>query len=249
MNLKLLLIVCSLATVFASCSHVYEPALYHQDISYQPKPASFDSVKSATYLSGGLNIYTNYAGNDGLTSAEFNLSRAYVFNNFNLSYGAFGVAGDYQNGTIQSGQPNYFTQKSFGAVGGRASANLFARSVNTDFRYLGVEIAYSHEFGSYSDFRRSVIPQQNYYVDPSDELVTIGVTSEVLWKSRQFEHSFRIFLGATLGNHTPVSPNNGPLIEPFNNFFPKFSYFVKFKNYFITAELGGGLFLRFGYKF
>ena len=40
--------------LFASCSHVYTPALYHADIVYQPKPASFDTVKSATYISAAL---------------------------------------------------------------------------------------------------------------------------------------------------------------------------------------------------
>src|ERR1700688_4457154 len=136
MNIKTLLILFFIAIIFTSCSHVYEPALYHQDIVYQPKPTSFDTAKTANYISAGLNAYTNSQLSDFLVSGQFNLSRGYVFDNFNLAYGAFGVFGDYQNGAISKGDPNYFTDKFFGAVGGRASANLFVTSGRADIRYL-----------------------------------------------------------------------------------------------------------------
>src|ERR1700761_5690814 len=101
MKSKHLLIFSIAAILFSSCSKDYAPALYHQDIAYQPKPASFDSVKSATYASGGINMYTNPNVSDMLVSGQFNLSRGYVFNGFNVAYGAFGVLGDYENSTIQ----------------------------------------------------------------------------------------------------------------------------------------------------
>ena len=101
-NLLVLLIV----LLFTSCSHVYTPALYHSDIVYQPKPASFDSVKSVTYVSAGLGANTSIDGEDFLTRGEIDISRGHVFNGFNLSYGAFGVAGNYNNGRTSNSATN-----------------------------------------------------------------------------------------------------------------------------------------------
>jgi hypothetical protein len=263
MNFKALIPFCCLAVVFVSCSHVYEPALYHQDIAYQPKPMSIDSAKSATYISVGLNNYTNSNSNDFLESLQINVSRGYVFKHFNLAYGAFGVAGDYQNSAIDAGKPNYFTDKFFGAFGARASANAFVTTATTDFRYIGVEMAYSHEFGSYSDFRQYLNTQPGYYVDTRNDLFTVGLSTEVIYRStgkHHVVHGFRGFFGTTLGynnlnseyyNNPNVTKNITPILtlSPIGNFFPKFSYFIKIKSFFGTAEIGNDFFLRFGYCF
>jgi hypothetical protein len=255
MHLKPLLFLCCAALFFSSCSKVYSPALYHQDIAYQPKPASFDSVKSASYVSAGINTYTANNLNDLLVSSQVNLSRGYVFNNFNLAYGAFGVFGDYSNGTIAKGDPNYFSDKFFGAVGGRMSMNMFVNSGRTDFRFIGFEAAYSHEFGSFANFRQSVKSDPGYYVDPRTDLLTIGLSTEVLFhnvKDSGFQHGIRGFFGTTLG-HNDLDDNyyttNTSESKFFRNFFPKASYFIKFKNYFGTFEAGENIFVRFGLKF
>ena len=204
MKHKYLLFLLLFSTILASCSHVYTPALYHQDIAYQPKPASFDSVKSRTYISAGLggNSNTNY--DDFLISGQFNLSQGHVFDNFNIAYGGFAVFGDYENGSNDKTQPNYFSDKYFGAVGGRFSANLFVKSERTDFRFLGVEMAYSHEYGAYANFRQSVNNNLlGYYVDPRTNLFTVGLTTEVIFHSlnnTDIEHGIRGFIGTTLGH-------------------------------------------------
>eukprot|EP01037_Dinobryon_pediforme_P016259 gene16259-16438_t len=145
------------------------------DIAYQPKPASFDTVKIANYVSGGFNAYSNTHLNDFLVSGQFNLSQGYVFKNFNLAYGAFG---------------------------GRFSANAFVSSGRTDFRFIGIEMAYSHEFGSYADYRQYLNTQPGTFVDPRTNLFTIGLTTEVYFHNRNdsgFQHGIRGFLGTTLG--------------------------------------------------
>ena len=256
MNLKNIYLLLLLPLVFASCARVYTPALYHQDIAYQPKPASFDSLKSATYISGGLNAYSNINFTDFLTSGQLNISRGHVFDNFNIAYGAFGVFGDYQNGAISKGQTNYFSDKYFGAIGGRFSANLFIKSDRADFRFLGVEMAYSHEYGSYANFRQSLNNNlEGYYVDPRTNLFTIGLTTEVIFHSlnnSDLEHGIRGFIGTTLGRDDLNDTYYGDQTatdKMFRRFFPKASYFIKFKNYFGTVEVGEGFMLRFGYKF
>lgn len=255
MRLKLLLVLCFPLLLLNACSHVYAPALYHQDIAYQPKPTSFDTKKTATYISAGLNNYASVNYSDFLTSGQVNLSVGHAFDNFNVAYGAFGVLGDYQYSGSKS-DINYFNDKFFGAVGGRFSANAFVTSGNADIRFIGVEMAYSHEFGDYASYRQELIRRGGYFVDPRTDLYTIGLTTEVIFHSRNnigFQHGIRGFLGTTLG-HNDLNDtyyyNDQTLGDKFfRNFFPKASYFITFKNYFGTAEIGNNLFIRFGYKF
>jgi len=252
---KIVLAVCIATVILTSCSKVYTPALYHQDIAYQPKPASFDTAKSATYLSGGINFYSNPNLADLVISSQFNLSRGYVFDHFNLAYGAFGVLGDYENGAINTGQPNYFSDKFFGAVGGRASVNAYVNSGRIDFRYIGMEVAYSHEFGDYANFRNAVNGQPDFFADTRTDLFSIGLTTEVIFHNVDnvgFQHGIRGFLGTTLGYNQlddTYYVNETSSARLFRNIFPKASYFIKFKHYFGTFEVGSNIFLRFGLRF
>lgn len=255
MNAKTLWLLCCVCAAFASCSHVYSPALYHQDIAYQPKPTSFDKEKSASYISAGLNAYTNTNLNDGIVSGQLNLSRGHVFNNFNVAYGAFGVLGDYQNGSSDTKSASYFSDKFFGAVGGRASANFFVHEGRADIRFIGIEAAYSHEFGDYAPYRQKLQNIGGYFVDPRVDLFTVGLTTEVIFHNRNdddFQHGIRGFLGTTLGHNNlddTYYNNETATTKMFRHIFPKASYFIKFKDYFGTLEVGSAVFARFGYKF
>ena len=255
MNLKQLLTLIAAPILFASCSHIYEPALYHQDIAYLPKPASFDTSKTATYLSGAFNANANTNFNDFLTSGQVNLSQGYDLKNFNLAYGAFGVLGDYQSDQANRNAANYFNNKFFGAVGGRFSANAYVNLGRTDFRFMGVEMAYSHEFGSYANYRQFLNTQPGYRVDPRTDLFSVGLTSEVIFhnvNNVNIEHGFRGFLGTTTG-YNPLSVNYYPGTtipeKNFRNLFVKLTYFVKFKKYFGSIDGGTDFFIRFGRVF
>jgi len=256
MKIRNIFLFSCIAVLFASCSQVYSPALYHHDIAYQPKPTSFDTVKTANYVSAAFGAYPSEDYNNTLVSGQINLSQGYVFNNFNLAYGAFGVFGDYQNGTGDKTKPSYFTDKFFGAVGGRMSANFFTTSDNVDFRFIGMEAAYSHEFGSYADYRKSVLnySQSNVYVDPRTDLFTVGLTTEVIFHNRDntLTHGIRGFLGTTLGHNQlddTYYSGDTPQEKFFLHIFPEASYFIKYKNYFGTAEIGNQFFFRFGLAF
>ena len=255
MKIKLPIVIVSALVLLSSCSRVYTPALYHQDIAYLPKPASFDKESTANYVSAGLNMHSNSSLSDVVVSGQLNLSRAHTFNNFNVAYGAFGSLGDYQNGSDDKSQPNYFKSKFFGAVGGRFSANAFVNNGNVDFRFIGVEAAYSHEFGDYASFRRSVVGQPDVNVDPRTNLFSMGLTTEVLFHSQNntdFQHGIRGFLGTTFG-YNPINDSfysdDTATERMFRNIYPKASYFIKFKDYFGTIEVGSAVFLRAGLKF
>lgn len=235
---------------------MYAPALFHQDIAYQPKPMSSDTAKTANYLSCGLNYYTDPTWQDMLVSAQFNLSRGHTFNNVNIAYGVFGVMGDFDKGSSSGDLPaEKFTDKFFAAVGARASANLFTTYERMDFRYLGIEAAYSDELGDYADFRKSVSNVPGYHIDPRTQLVTIGLTSEVIFHNQNninIQNGIRFFIGRTLGSdefnqehlqHTDLEP------RVFNTFFPKMAYYLKVKNFIGTIEAGKQIFIRAGVSF
>jgi len=248
-----ILLLCAVTTLLASCSTLYQPALYHQDIAYQPKPVSFDTVKSATYISAAYeaNLSTDYS--DLIQSGQFNISRGHVFDGFNIAYGAFGSLGDYEHDGTTGG--NNFGYKNFGALGARASANLFTNNDDTEFRFIGMEMAYSHEFGDYADLRKNLYAQGGYYIDPRTDLFTVGLTSEVIFKDRRnpfIQHGFRLFLGTTLGNNPLDQSLYAGDIAPeklLHYIFPKISYYIKFKKFFGTFEGGNQFFVRFGYAF
>lgn len=256
-KINLLFITCCVAISLSSCSHVYTPALYHEDIAYQPKPTSFDTSKSLTYITGGIGVNSSNNFSDDKISGELDISRGHAFKNVNLSYGAFGVYGDYANSAIQKDEANYFTDKFYGAVGGRASVNLFATSGKTDFRFIGVEAAYSHEFGAYPDYRKFLNDQHNpdYYIDTRTNLFTIGLSSEVIFhkdNDKTFQQGIRGFIGGTTG-HNPLNDTyyneDSNRDQFFHNVTLRASYFITFKNFIGIGEVGDGISVRFGYKF
>ncbi|MFI5138720.1 MAG: hypothetical protein ACHQIM_12910 [Sphingobacteriales bacterium] len=254
MKNKIILLLSLASLIFASCSNVYTPALYHQDIVYQPKPASFDTVKAVNYFSAGINVNTNNNGNDLLFGGQFNLSRGYVFNNFNLAFGAFGFFGDYQNSEIQKSDANYFSDKFVGAVGGRASADVFITSGKTDIRIIGVEAAYSHEYGDYANFRQNINTQHQYYTDPRTDLFSLGLTSEVIFHSRyhNIENGIRGFVGTTFGYNEldyTYYKTQTTADSRYRRIFGKLSYFIKLNKYFASIETGENIFLRVGLTF
>jgi hypothetical protein len=182
MKHRILLTLLGVGLLATSCSTLYSPALYQNDIAYQPKPASFDKEVSATYISAGLDAHSSKSYNDFIVSGQLNLSQGYVFNNFNFAYGGFASFGNYQSGgSVNSSDPNYFRDKYFGAVGGRASINAFVNNDRADFRFIGVETAFSHEFGDYAAYRNRTQNVAGYYIDPRVDLFTIGLTTEVIF--------------------------------------------------------------------
>lgn len=254
----LLILLFAIPAIFSGCSnHVYAPALYHQDIAYMPKPASFDKQKVANYASAGVSIGSDPTYSNSLISGQFNYSQGYVFNNANFAWGAFGVAGNYENSSDNNNDKTKdFTDKFFGAVGGRISGNLFTQFERTDFRFIGFELAYSHEFGSYADFRKQVYPNATYIVDPRTDIVTLGLTTEVVFHNQNdptIVHGIRGFLGSTFGQNILNDPRYTDDTEfnarLFRSLIPRASYFINIKNFFGVAEIGQGFTIRAGVKF
>jgi hypothetical protein len=242
----------ALLGVLSSCSdHVYGPALHKSDISYMPKPMSTDSVKSATYASGAVVLDFSNNLHDQLTSGQFNISHANTFKNFNLAFGGFTSLGNYANDDLKVGDPNYFKNKFFGAVGGRLSGNFFINNDGrTDIRIIGFEAAYSHEFGDYVAFRKSVTGQPNYYTDTRTDLFTGGLTSEVIFHGRHdTQMGFRLFVGETFGNDNIYNNTKNDYVTYNAPTYVSFAYFMQMKQYFFVVDGGTYVQFRFGVRF
>ncbi|HTI57447.1 hypothetical protein [Mucilaginibacter sp.] len=256
MKLKLLVILVCPAVIYSSCSnHVYAPALYHQDIAYMPKPASFSKEKIANYASAGLNVYSDPTYINSQVSAQLNYSQGFKSDNANFAWGVFGVAGNYERSS-DSNEPNPdFKDKFFGAYGARLSANLLAKYDNLDWRYLGFEAAYSHEFGAYADFRKQVVNNADYVVDARTDLFTIGLTTEFVFHGQDPEivHGLRGFLGTSFGKNILNDPRYDSDTDfntrLFRSLVPRASYFINVKRFFAVAEVGNAFFIRAGVKF
>jgi hypothetical protein len=252
-----------ISIVLVSCGvqgpkiNLYGPAMYTKDIAYQPKPMSSDSVHHATYAS--LTYFSGNAGNDkngndNITSGRFDIGQGYTLDNFNLSYNAFGEVGGYQNQTnTDQTQPHYFGTKYYQSLGGRVSANAYISTGNVDVRFIGIEMAYSKEFGEYSAYRNALNGQPNYFVNTGTNLFTVGGTSEVIWHMRgsPIQMGLRLFIGKTVGDYSYRNPNElNQLYYPQSQTL-SLAYFMQVKNFFFVGEAmapdGGSL--RVGFKF
>jgi hypothetical protein len=233
--------------LFQSCTeHIFEPALYQNDIVYQPKPSSLDIKKSSFYISGAYGQSTTSNISLSTNIGELEISRAHVFKVFNLSYGLYGLIGSEVNGdskidSLVAVNPFIFKSKSFSALGARLSMNLLYTHNRMDFRYLGFEVAYSHEMGDYLAYRKQVYPLPGYYSSTLNNLVTLGGTTEIVFspeKSFITQYSFRLFIGQTFGKFSSLNdPNAIALPHPDPQI--RISCFLQSRQLFLGLDLKG----------
>jgi len=253
-----------LVTALSSCFsdrqiNQYGPAYFRNDIAYQPKPIASDSSHHATYISGAYVSGTgsNYDNSsDNIIAGELNIGQGYTFSNFSLAYGAFGSIGSYTNNSNNDQtQANYFHSKSFAELGGRFSANAFITAGRVDIRFIGIEAAYSHEFGDYAQYRRDVTGQTDIYTNTRTQLFTLGGTSEVVIHLRNngMRFGFRLFIGNSFGDNSYKNLNNTVGNQYYyypSNTAVSLAYFMQVKQFVFVAETNGsGFQLRTGFAF
>lgn len=202
---------------FGCSKHYYSPALYKNDIAYQFKPMSSDSLKSANYLTA--TIYTGIGDTkDNMTYGRLSFNRSNTYKNFNIAYGGYGVFGDYKNYDLNDIDAGYFKNKYLSALGLRFSADTYYTEGNADIREIGIELAYSKEFGQYKEFRASGKDQPYIYTDARTSVLTAGVTNEIIWhnkNNRSTQYGYRFYLGTVIGNHDFINNN-----DPINTYSP-----------------------------
>jgi len=249
--------LCIIPLLFCACNdHIYAPALYKSDIAYQYKPMSSDSLKNANYVSGAISIGNGVSPEDKLVIGHASFSRANTFQNFNIAYGGYGFLGNYQNLTIASTDPNYFTNKYFSGVGLRFSGNVYTPSGRADLRLLGIEASYSKEFGAYAAFRQYAQSQPGFYTNANTSLLTAGITSEIIWRQKNdsnAQYGYRLFVGSVFGNQNLYNSNDPNGYSPYNDnsdFCISGAFFVNVTRVHFVVEYQNfsTLTLGFGYR-
>jgi hypothetical protein len=254
---KIAALLCSVVFLLSSCyvhkgpvTSLNGPAFYNNDISYQPKPISADSIHHATYLSATIIQGEAANASDDITAGQLNIGMAYTLKHFNIAYGAFGAAGSFHNGTVPDTQAYFFKNKFARLVGGRASVNYYFTSGRVDIRVIGLELAYSHEFGDYADFRKEVNGQPYYITNTRTNLFTWGGSSEVDWYGQDptFQFGFRLFIGQTNPGFKNFNDYNYSNQNP--RLAGSLAYFMQIKDVFMVAEITGwGGHFTLGYRF
>lgn len=226
-------------SLLSSClSAYYTPVMQGVDAVYQPKPMQSDSVKSNTYLKAVL----GYGGADNLNDSqqffELSYSKAYAFNKFNFSYGMSACFGDYHNGFLDPSDVHYFTSKGFSVVGLSTTANFVSVSGRTEYRFPGIALSMSKEFGHFAKFRKEIVSEPSFYTNPNTFLVSVAGTAEIIWhhkKNIQNQYGICLLLGRTLANNRMIGFEES-IYAPEKSFIFSMNYFLKFDQLSIILE-------------
>jgi hypothetical protein len=225
---------------------------------------SSDEKKAATYISAGFDQNkgaTDFTFNDEINMGVLNINRSHTFQNFNLSYGGYGFIGNYNNKSTQPGPVDnsqqvgsaYFTSKAFSGFGLNASADYFTSTGRADWRCIGVELAYNKESGDYLNYRQTASAQPNIFTDHNSEILTAGISSEVIFhgSNQDFQYGFKLCLGSALGNHLYTNTSNTNTLGSFNASSPELtlSIYAQLHKYFLVLDAGDAGVIRAGYRF
>ena len=213
----LLVLVC----FTSSCAYQHAYFLSPLDINSHPYkniPLHSDSTRSAFYAAMSFGeAYSNYQFRDHLFLFEGNIHRGQNFGHFQAYYGAGLTLGDYHVSNYSLnyviGAPfrdttiNYNTSsdQSFGALGLTGGINyVVSLPRGGEWRAIGIETSLQKEFGSYLNFRKSMVDSNFDILAIYSLTKTIGVSTEFIWKRRSgTELGYKMALGGTI-----ASPNN-----------------------------------------
>ncbi len=135
--------------LFSGCSYQYGPPMFGKQNIYMAKPSYDSTFNTELYGTLDMGIHSGYKQKEGNFYAMPGLHMAHAASFYDLSYGLFSYAGGYNVQAL----PNDQGLKGFYGIGARGSANLNKRFGSFKWRILGIEGAYSREFGGYRHLR------------------------------------------------------------------------------------------------
>lgn len=198
-----LLAMGTLAVCTSSCVTEFANPLLNNDLTYMAKPSVSDSVKWGTYVAGNIFLSDGFNPFDFNTHLEANAHQSYTFPFGSIALGGFGYAGryklnidttDYYAPITQYGG-NYF----YYGGGVRGSFNFTIPGERIDFRFLGIDAAWSKEWGEYLELRKTVEYLPYVLSVTDDELFTLAVTQEICFKrDSETQIAFKWFYGKAL---------------------------------------------------
>jgi hypothetical protein len=240
---KIILPLCILFS-FSACvttgyfvSPMYGSSTPHHDI-----PMHTDSVKSASYINGGISVSSNNNGDDGVFNGQANFYRAHSFGHFGAYYGAGLTLGNYTANSYYNGMYNGTVDAPHGQNYFFGSAN-FSAGVNAtipfgavgEWRILGINESLQQEFGDYLSFRKKLIADSI----PVDGVVKTSLLNTVGFSS---ELAFNLNRGMKIGGFLQYNILTGsaykdiyfgknPAAGPERYAYINLGWYMGFKNY------------------
>jgi hypothetical protein len=209
MTRKLLITLSCIAFLLGGCKQYayYQSPFHATTSSYKVMPVSGDSA-AANFASGAL--FTGGVGDklrDGYWGVNGNLYRSHSFGQWRGFYGLTGTAGMYRVRKIGSNglhgpdakYPNDSLinersgSKFFGGLG--ASAGIYVTTPfdnGGEWRVLGLELNYQHEFGHYYSFRNKLPDTAANLVNRSRGYLAIGLHSDLIFDVRRGSSGIKI---------------------------------------------------------
>jgi hypothetical protein len=205
--LKFLSILVFLSCTSCGVDRVYTSGSYGDLKSHTAKPEYQGKKEKAIYVSAAhttgkhrqISTAENFSDKKSIFSAS--LHKSVTGKYYNYYYGVGGAFGNY---TFTNGLDNNIEtgeQKNFFNVNSKAGINYTWTRQKFDFRFIGFEVAYHYEFGSYQDKLKNL---EEEYKDNSSILVfqeasmlSWNLYSEVVYKiNKNNAIEFGIFAGA-----------------------------------------------------
>lgn len=211
----IILIAVAISVIAGSCvtRQYYLSPFHANDHSYKAIPMVSDSTPSAFFAGGSLTLGgANQNLRDGLVNFQGSIHRAHSLQRFQFLYGASLSAGAYN---VSGGNNNFGNSGnlpiSSGVTGGRffGGAGAFAAAdlvipfrTGSEWRVIGVETSFKHEFGDYVDRRLKIPDSAADLVWRKNYFHTVGITTNVIKKFRKSGNSFGYKMGIYFSTET-----------------------------------------------
>lgn len=193
----------ALGIVFTSCDSgrsIFTNASMGSTNGYVAKPEYQGKKESALYVSGefGNSNVSNRQNGTNRNPKYFgglNLHRAHTAKNFNTYYGVGGQFGSFDFSrenfvninsdiNIPAGKQSYY------AIHAKGGVNYLVSTPSIDFRVLGVDLGYIHEFGPYQETLKAIEAANAEFMGAIDDVdvfrkassLYLGLNTEVLFK-------------------------------------------------------------------
>ena len=206
-----------LIILFTGCKEYayYQSPLHTNTHPYKTIPLKSEERAVATYASGVLTAGgANDKYRDGYIGALGSGYRAHNFGRFQGFYGISGSWGSYKVDSIHNSRDSrnrYVAstvndslinkaagRKSWGSIGGFAGINfVIPFRKGGEWRMLGAEMSWTHELGSYYDFRRKLPDTAANLIDRSRNFLTLALSTELVGSLKNGSISYKLAGGGS----------------------------------------------------
>ncbi|WP_242202288.1 hypothetical protein [Aestuariivivens insulae] len=227
-----IVITAYVAIIVQSCgSHrVYTSGSYGSLKSYTEKQHYVDKKTSKTYVSGdvsfGRHMQDGGSFDDTKTIASLNVHRNITGRSYNYYYGLGGGIGSYH---FKEGYNDIVDQNeklNFYNINLKAGINYALTTTKIDYRFIGLELLYTNEFGAYQDKLEALskLMDEDLIIVNQKSIFTYNFYSEYVFK---FSTEEALSLGFYIGG----------LFNKMNNDDYEYGYDTEFNGFTVGLRL------------